>query len=236
MPGNNANEDIYGKPPMFRPVLDGWVVPKTYEEALATGAHSDVPIISGNNLDESGAVPHPNVKLADFATAVKAKFGVMADEFFKLYPASTDDEAGQASNASARDASKVSTLVWATDWKKGARSPAYVYYWTHAPPGPDHDRRGAYHESEINYIFNNLYATDKPWTDEDRKIADMMSSYWANFAATGNPNGQGLPAWAPADPKSATVMELGDHFGPIPAADAAHLDFNERFMRTQKAW
>ena len=67
-----------------------------------------------------------------------------------------------------------------------------AYFWTHAPPGSDTDRRGAYHESEINYAFNSPYSTDRPWTDEDRRIADIMSSYWANFAATGDPNGKGL--------------------------------------------
>jgi len=29
----------------------------------------------------------------------------------------------------------------------------------------------------------------------DKKLADAMSSYWVNFAATGNPNGKGLPEW-----------------------------------------
>jgi len=34
-----------------------------------------------------------------------------------------------------------------------------------------------------------------------------MTSYWINFAKTGNPNGKGLPEWEPYS--SGKVLELG---------------------------
>lgn len=74
------------------------------------------------------------------------------------------------------------------------------------------------------------------WTDEDRRIADIMSSYWVNFAATGNPNGKDLPSWPAFDSKSRAVMEFGDRFAPIPVADPAKLDLVKRFFLTQDAW
>src|SRR5258706_13532330 len=119
----------------------------------------------------------------------------MADDFRKLYPATNDDEAALASNAAAHDNNRVSTYLWAIEWSKGVPKPVYTYWWTHAPPGPGFEIRGAYHGSEINYVFSNLYATDRPWTEEDRRIADTMSSYWANYIKTGDPNSPGLPAW-----------------------------------------
>ncbi len=237
--GNNADdESFYGNPPppLFRPVVDGWVIPLNYSQTYAKGLQNDVPFLTGNNLDESGAQPQPNVKLNKFLSAVKQKYGHRAGEFLKLYPASSDQEAGLAQNAAARDTSRVSTFLWVTEWEKAAKSKVFNYFWTHSPPGPDHDTRGAYHGSEINYVFNNLYATDLPWTDEDRRIADTMSSYWFNFAANGDPNGKALPAWSAVNTQFPTVMEVGDKFTPIPVADPIRFDFIRRFFLTQDAW
>jgi para-nitrobenzyl esterase len=158
---------------------------------------------------------------------------MLADEFLKLYPASYDDEAALQNNESVRDNSRISTYLWASDWKQGVDKPVFTYFWTHRPTG---DPAGARHGSEILFAFNNLTMRDQPWTDEDRKVAEMMSSYWANYIATGNPNGPGLPRWPAFDPKSPTVMEIGDHFGPMPVASPAKLDFWKRFFQTQQPW
>lgn len=246
------------RPPLFRPVVDGWVIPKDYSQTYGAGLQTSVPYIAGNNHDETGAVPetafaslraqtgarrpgpgspYPNVTLREFRQAAQMKFGSLTAEYLKLYPASTDQEAALENNAEVHDNSRISTFLWASTWTKHARGPVFTYFWTHAPPGASHDTRGAYHGSEINYVFDNLYATDRPWTSTDRKIADIMSSYWVNFTKDGNPNGKGLPLWPAFDPAKRQVMELGDHFGPIPiASNPARLEFWQRFFATQAAW
>lgn len=257
---DSVDADVYtgtsGKPPLFRPVLDGWVVPRTYDAALKQHAYNDVVFVAGNNRDETGAVPETafatlrartgppragapqvSVTLADFVLSAKTKYGALAAEFLKLYPATNDDEAALASNAAAQDNNRVSTYLWATEFAKGTARPVYTYWWTHAPPGAGHDLRGAYHGSEINYVFGNLYATDRPWTEEDRAIANRMSSYWANIIKTGNPNGEGLPAWPAFDSGSHAVMRLGDQWRPMLVAESPEkIDFWRRFYATQDAW
>jgi para-nitrobenzyl esterase len=37
-----------------------------------------------------------------------------------------------------------------------------------------------------------------------------MLSYWVNFAATGNPNGKGLPEWKLYNSKTHDIMILND--------------------------
>jgi len=48
-----------------------------------------------------------------------------------------------------------------------------------------------------------------------------MSSYWANFAANGDPNGKDLPPWPAAGEKPDVTMNVGDTFAPIPLAGSA---------------
>ncbi|MFE2416716.1 carboxylesterase family protein [Streptomyces hokutonensis] len=59
-------------------------------------------------------------------------------------------------------------------------------------PATGPNSRGACHGSEINYVFDNLYATNLPWTDADRAVADTLSDYVVNFVTHGDPNGHGL--------------------------------------------
>ncbi|WP_405988346.1 carboxylesterase/lipase family protein [Streptomyces sp. NBC_00986] len=235
--GNDADQAGGGhQPPLFRPVRDGWVFPHSYAEALALGTQADIPVITGTNKDEDGASPKPHVSLAEYTASARRHLRDSADDYLALYPASTDAEAGRQSSAAARDHARTSTWLWATEWAKHARSPVYTYYWTHVPPGPDAESAGAYHGSEINYFLNNLYATDRPWTAEDHRIADTVSRYVVNFAATGDPNGPALRQWVPADPAAPATMEIGDRFGPIPAAEPPRLDLHRRLMADQRAW
>jgi para-nitrobenzyl esterase len=41
---------------------------------------------------------------------------------------------------------------------------------------------------------------------EDLKLSDMISSYWVNFAKTGDPNGPSLPEWPAFEEKDQKVM------------------------------
>jgi carboxylesterase type B len=117
---------------------------------------------------------------------------------------------------------------------KTAKTKVYEYLWDHPLPGPDAVKYGAFHSSEIPYVLNTLDNSNRPFTDADRKIANLMSSYWANFASTGNPNGSGLPVW-PAISDKPEIMEVGDKTQPIPlAATPAKIEFFKSFLTQSK--
>lgn len=222
-------------PPLFKPTLDGYVLPEKYIDSLLKGPANDVPMITGNNKDESGASTSTNYTVAEYEQYNTQWYGNLSTEFFKLYPASNATQADAMWNEAAKDLSLVSSYRFANGWVKSASSAFYTYYWDYAPPGQS---QGAYHMAEINYALNNLYNTDKPWTSYDFYLADVISSYWANFIKTGDPNKGGsykngtLAVWSANEEGNATVMHLGTGFGEMSVASTEKLDLLSRWLDT----
>lgn len=81
----------------------------------------------------------------------------------------------------------------------------------------------------MNNIPYSDYSTVS-WNESDYKIESVMSSYWANFIKTGNPNGDGLIHWSPSSDNK-TAMHLGQGFGSVLIAKSAErISFLRRWM------
>jgi len=217
--------------PRFGVVIDNYALTAAMRDVYAAGRQHDVPTLTGSNADENGAVPSPTITLEAYKAQAQQRYAAASDEFLRLYPAATDDEARAMSNASARDQARTSTYLWAMARSATAKTAAYTYFFNQPLPGPDVKQYGAFHTSEVPYVLNTLAMSDRPFTAVDRKVAETLSSYWVNFATRGNPNGPGLPAWPAISKDAPHAMQLGADVKPIPVAtNSEKLAFWSKFL------
>ncbi len=78
--------------------------------------------------------------------------------------------------------------------KFGKKNDAYIYFFDIDSPG---DNNGAFHSSDLRYMFGKLAESWRPYGERDYEVSGQLMGYMANFAKRGDPNGPGLPKWQP---------------------------------------
>jgi para-nitrobenzyl esterase len=81
--------------------------------------------------------------------------------------------------------------------------PAYAYLFARPLPG---DENGAFHSSDLWYVFNSLSHSWRPFPEGDKILSKNMVDYWTNFARSGNPNGKEGGVWTPYTAKLPEFM------------------------------
>ena len=185
-------------------IVDGWIIPEDPSAVFADGRQNPVDVLVGSNRDDLSFAPQ-NATPEQFEQRARARWGDLADQFLRLYPHATNEEASKSQADSSNDGA-FWHMRWFADYQKKQGRQAWLFYFAQNPPGSaGQPPLPAAHASEIPYAFNNLgkpalfpdpsdpalSAASAP----DLKVADQMSSYWVNFARSGNPNGAGLPMW-----------------------------------------
>ncbi len=186
----------------FGPDVDGYFLPAPIPTIFAEGKQAHIPLLAGWNRDEGGgavAGMKQPLTLDSYRATAQKTYGPQADEFLRVYPATTDAEAVRSMTDYAGDQFiAASTWEWLQAQVKTGDAPVYRYEFDRPSPGDmfHPSSSGAFHSDEIEYVFGMLDSRKAaPWKPEDYKLSELMQSYWINFAKTGNPNGPGLPEW-----------------------------------------
>ena len=195
-----------------RATIDGWLLPAAPAEVFGRGEQADVPLLIGTNRDEG------NFFRSSFAYAPREEFLSRLRDFYgaetgkvqELYPSESKVALQAAAARFVTDAWFVQPARQLLRGRRAAGSPAFQYEFTR------NSRRfpaaGAAHAVELPYVFNTLSA--EIFTAEDRKLGETIIGYWVQFAASGNPNQNGLPVWPEFERGAERYLRLGDLIEP----------------------
>jgi para-nitrobenzyl esterase len=208
-------------------------------EAFVDGGRLDgIDILVGSNLGEANY--DRNITNAEqFYASFRELLGDLYDtyDFENLVHVTnqnaTDVARALASYGLGTHSSRNVTLGQVAGAEVFENSDVYVYLFTRFLPGRDEHIHWAWHSGEMWYTFASMrdIPEQRAWTEWDHQLADMMSTYWANFIKTSDPNGEGLPTWAPTQSGAQAYMEFGDEVvldTEISKLDALMIEFVKR--------
>ncbi|PAW92964.1 esterase [Mucilaginibacter sp. MD40] len=207
-----------------RPIVDGYVLPKSITDLFAAGQENPVTLLTGWNEDD--AFVGNLLNAADYRADLKAKHPDDYEQWLKYFPGNTDEQAERSQINISRDLTfGIQNYTWA-NVQAGKGKKVFLYRFTRRMPATgDFVKYGAFHTAEVPYAFNNLRFVNRPFEQVDQHLADEISSYWVNFVKKGNPNGKGLTAWPVYNAHRSQTMYLGENPRARSLEDKAALDF-----------
>ncbi|MGB3454718.1 MAG: carboxylesterase family protein, partial [Litorimonas sp.] len=187
----------------FHHVRDGVVFPENVGIAFDVGAVHAVPVLAGYNADEGTLFfpddPQPTVWLQDLEPGTAAELTTRLSDPFPTQAARLVELYGLDENFTEGGTQMMGDEIFGVNIRFAARraaaagAPAWTYFFSRVPPS-DKQTVGAFHAAEIPFVFDS-HEPVLGLSEDDAELTRIIADYWANFAATGNPNGAGLPEW-----------------------------------------
>jgi para-nitrobenzyl esterase len=184
------------EPPILGPNVDGWVITTSPTKVFFEKRQARIPLIIGTTTREFG-FSAPAEAVRKFIENVTGNLSVPA---LSLYGLSDKGEGvndpiyGSAGDQWFADLLFRCPATTQAAWHSTIHQLTYQYEFAHAIPG----QGSAVHASELPYVFGFYPKTGNPsesFRETAYKLADLIETYWTNFAKHGNPNSGAVPNW-----------------------------------------
>ena len=216
VPAKKLAETNYANQEMM---LDGYALTKDPYQVYKDGENNETALLNGYNAREADAFVIPQFLLSPTnKNNIEKRLASYLDEdtakkICDLYKDQIEKDAFSSLN-------EMMSVYWFIMphhvWSNMASIngvSVYRYMFT-----KENGFRGTYHSGEMCYAYGNIDLMGRPYAydESDKSLSRVMTSYWANFVKTGNPNGDELPTWEAYDNESQFIIELGENIRKIP--------------------
>ena len=175
------------------------------QRAMAASISDDIPVMIGTTFNELQRLHYNReLTLEDAKKELEPTFGDETEAYIVAFARAYPDYTPQ-DLLSIDWLFRPKTIITADAIAETRKAPTYMYMFTWRSPL----NNGSIHGHELKFCFNTLHRAknDLPQpTAEDLKLADTMSSVWAQFARTGNPQIAELPTWHPYSAENGELM------------------------------
>ena len=172
----------------WSPVIDGHLLNEAPLSAFAAGRAAHIPLIIGTNSEEGSLLSLDAHAEGIFPKVSKEDLAQLA----KIYgPKATDDAV--LARLEFRDGYFASEARWIAAKVAAAGSPAYLYRFEYVLSALQRRRDGAFHGSEVPFVFDHL--PPLPTNDDDGRVERALHDCWVAFARTGKPVCADAPDW-----------------------------------------
>jgi para-nitrobenzyl esterase len=206
------------------PLIDGSLVSEDTSAGFAHGKQATVPLLIGTNSDELGFAPPMMLK-------------VMTDKAAEPFGGSIETLVAAYGSRQAFDARFAGDVAFVEPARFLARAAAdaganvYTYRLGYVTPAKRASQSGAWHASELPYVFDTLSAVSTPIDPADQEMATILGDYWVEFARTGAPAPASRPAWPRYTRASPVQMDLDERGGIANLSSEPPLDAIESLFK-----
>jgi para-nitrobenzyl esterase len=194
------------------PMVDGKVVVEPAEQAFRAGREAKIPVMIGANNADIGFAMGNNIEtlLKPFGDIDKAR---------AAYDPSGKGKLSEIRSQVGADRMMVEPARFIAQTVSKHGQTAYEYRFSYVAECMRAQWKGAPHATEIPFVFDTVKAKyGSELTERDEAAAQAANAYWAAFARSGDPNGEGRPKWPAYHASKDILMEFTAE-GPEAVAD-----------------
>ena len=184
----------------FNFCIDGEFLPEPYTDLMDAGKFNDFDVLIGSCAQEFPMVGPEGISVEDYEKYLEDAFPDNAENMKRWYPAATPAEAAKMASSISSDIMLLGSVKIAQLCSQYGRN-AYVWLMTKENETERGHREGSPHCAEMPYVFGRVDKGeanpffDYHWVGADYDFMELIQGYWYQFAASGDPNGEGRPLW-----------------------------------------